>query len=252
MAGRCFCLCHFNGSFCSSCTWRVTETAQCIHSWRFGDVWIFNQAQKISSHPHCLILWYLILNSQDLILFVSSPVSSLSLLCFGEGQFLKATPGKSVSVTPSHTLPLPELTGKAGSAPHQSAHCRQTQLPDKNLLETWLAGKINLPCYLQRNHPSFSITSKECTWVIFLITQRTFLKYFQLSNLPQAFSISSIDHPVAWFYLWQLFVLYFKFLSAVPIIPVSFASCPKPQHHSTQFPEPLLGNIPLPTWISPW
>lgn len=80
-------------------------------------------------------------------------------------------------------------------------------------------------------------------------------------NIPQVFptiqsssglSISSIDHPVAWFYLWQLFVLYFKFLSAVPIIPVSFASCPKPQHHSTQFPEPLLGNIPLPTWISPW
>lgn len=114
--------------------------------------------------------------------------------------------------------------------------------------------KIIFPCYLQRNHPSSSITSKESTWVIFLITQRTFLKYFQLSNLPQAFSISTINHPKSWFYLLaQLFVLCFKFLFAVPVIPVSFACCPKPEHHSMLFPEPpALGDIPLPTWISPW
>lgn len=114
--------------------------------------------------------------------------------------------------------------------------------------------KIIFPCYLQRNHPSSSITSKESTWVIFLITQRTFLKYFQLSNLPQAFSISTINHPKSWFYLLaQSFVLCFKFLFAVPIIPVSFACCPKPEHHSMWFPEPpAWGDIPLPTWISPW
>lgn len=155
----------------------------------------------ISPLHGCLILW--VSNTQlsvfDSICKLTCFISLISFL--GEGEVLKATPEKSVPVTPSNAATLPELTGKAGSLPHQSAHCRQTQLPDKNLLETWRAGKINLPCYLQRNHPSFSITSQERTWVIFLITQRTFLKYFQLSNLPQAFSISSIIHPMAWFYL---------------------------------------------------
>lgn len=47
-----------------------------------------------------------------------------------------------------------------------------------------------------------------------------------------AFSITDVNHLMAQFQHRQLFVLNFKFLLAVPISTVPFASCPKPQHSS--------------------
>lgn len=112
----------------------------------------------ISPQHSCLILW--VFDTQISVCDSEYLQTHLFHLCFGEGKLLKATPENSACQSHLPTLTLTELTGKAGSVPHQSAHCRQTQLPDKHLLETWLAAKINLPRYLQRNHPSFSITSK--------------------------------------------------------------------------------------------